>query len=156
LGNFNSYAYDFVLRQKISNLHLNFFIVEQIPTLTPDTYAKPCLWDQSTPLETWISERVLKLTCTAEDMLPLAEACDFTAGSFQKEYGGRLNKWDERERAQLLAELDAAYFHLYGLSRDDAEYVLSTFNAIHDRTDLFPGHLSVAEQILAEYDALAT
>ena len=42
-------------------------------------------------------------------MLPLAEACDFTAGSFKKEYGGRLNKWDEEERAQLMAELDAAY-----------------------------------------------
>jgi hypothetical protein len=45
LGNLNSFAYDFVMRQKISNLHLNFFIVEQVPTLPPDAYAKPCPWD---------------------------------------------------------------------------------------------------------------
>src|SRR5438128_6298374 len=30
----------------------------------------------STP-EHWISERVLKLSCTAEDMIPLAQACGF-------------------------------------------------------------------------------
>jgi hypothetical protein len=32
-------------------------------------------------------------------MLPLAEACEFTSGSFQAEYGGRLNKWHDEERA---------------------------------------------------------
>jgi hypothetical protein len=51
---------------------------------------------------------------------------------FRAEYDGRLNKWDEAERAELMAELDAAYFHLYGLSRDDAEYILSTFKEIHE------------------------
>jgi len=87
LGNLNSFAYDFVMRQKISNVHLNFFIVEQVPTLPPDAYMKRCPWDRRTTLERWISQRVLKLTCTAEDMLPLAEACDFTEGSFRAEYG---------------------------------------------------------------------
>ena len=29
-----------------------------------------------------------------------------------------------------MAELDAAYFHLYGIDRDDAEYILSTFKGI--------------------------
>jgi hypothetical protein len=154
LGNLNSPAYDYVMRQKISNVHLNFFIVEQIPTFPPDTYDKPCPWDRETTLETWVSERVLKLTCTAEDMLPLAEACDFTSGSFQKEYDGRLNKWDEQERAQLMAELDAAYFHLYGINREDAEYILSTFKGIHSRSDLLPGPRTTAEYILAKYDEL--
>jgi hypothetical protein len=89
-------------------------------------------------------------------MLPLAEACDFTAGSFKKEYGGRLNKWDPEERAQLMAELDAAYFHLYGINRDDAEYILSTFNGIHDPSPLFPQHKSTAEHILGLYDQYAS
>ena len=158
LANLNSFSYDFVMRRKISNVHLNFFIVEQIPTLPPDTYAKPCPWQRKTTLEAWISERVLKLTCTAEDMLPLAKACDFSAGSFQKEkeYDGRLNKWDEAERAQLMAELDAAYFHLYGLGRDDAEYILSTFKGIHDPAPLFPKNRSTAEHILTLYDELGS
>jgi hypothetical protein len=157
LANLNSFACDFVIRQKISNVHLNFFIVEQLPMLPPDAYAKPCPWSRrKMTLEKWISERVLKLTCTAEDMLPLAEACDFTSGSFQKEYAGRLHKWDEADRAQLMAELDAAYFHLYGISRDDAAYILSTFKGIHGPTTLFPGPATTADYILQLYDELAS
>jgi len=151
LADFNSFAYDFVMRQKISNVHLNFFIVEQIPSFAPDTYDKPCPWQRRTTLEAWISERVLKLTCTAEDMLPLADACGFTSGSFKTEYGGRLNKWDEAERAELMAELDAAFFHLYSIDRDDAEYILSTFTGIHDVRPLLPGSVSMCERILRKY-----
>jgi hypothetical protein len=113
LANLNSTPLDYCTKQKFGGISLNFFIVEQLPILAPDVYDKRCPWDKRTTLETWISERVLKLSCTAEDMLPLAEACEFTGGSFQAEYGGRLNKWDEDERAELTAELDAAYFHLY-------------------------------------------
>ncbi len=153
LANLNSYAYDYVARQKISNVHLNFFILEQIPTLSPDRYDEPCPWKRNQTLETWISERVLKMTCTAEDMLPLAEACGFTSGSF-KEYDGKLNKWNERERAQLMAELDAAYFLFYGLDRGDSAYILSTFKGIHDANPLFGG-TSTAGHILDTFDALS-
>jgi hypothetical protein len=155
LANFNSCAYDFIIRQKISNVHLNFFIVEQIPTLPPDSYSKPCAWKRRVTLRSWISERVLKLTCTAEDMLPLADACGFTGGSFKKEYGGRLNKWDAAERAELMADLDAAYFHLYGIDREDAQYILSTFKGIHEARGLFPGSVSTAERILQKFDEFA-
>jgi hypothetical protein len=151
----NSIPLDFVAKQKAGHIHMNFFIVEQLPVPSPDTYAKPCPWDRKTILETWISERVLKLTCTAEDMLPLAEACGFASGSFQAEYDGRLNKWDDAERAQLMAELDAAYFHLYGINRDDAEYILSTFKGIHDRSPLLADARSTAEHVLQTYDRFA-
>lgn len=120
LANLNSIPYDFVARQKVGNVHLNFFIVEQLPTFPPDAYAERCPWDRRQTLERWISERVLKLTCTADDMKPLAEACDFAAPE-------HWHKWKPAEREQLRAELDAAYFHLYGLSRDDAAYILGTF-----------------------------
>ncbi len=152
LANWNSFALDFVAKCKTGHIHMNFFIVEQLPTLPPDTYDKPCPWAPKSKLEKWISERVLKLTCTAEDMLPLAEACSFTGGSFKKEYGGRLNKWDESERAVLMAELDAAYFHLYGIDRDDAEYILSTFKGIHEPNPNLPNRASTAEFILEKFD----
>jgi hypothetical protein len=97
---------------------------------------------------------VLKLTCTAEDMLPLADACGFKSGSFKKEYGGRLNKWKPDERAQLLAELDAAYFLLYGFDREDAAYILSTFSGTSVRDELLPGRVSMADHVLNTYDLL--
>ena len=54
----------------------------------------------------------------------------------------------------MLAELDAAYFHLYGIDRDDAEYILSTFQQFTDwgRTDIkdAPG----AQFILDKFDSL--
>ena len=46
LGESERFAYDFVTRQKIGGVTLNFFIVEQVPTLAPDTYAKPCPWER--------------------------------------------------------------------------------------------------------------
>ena len=43
-------------------------------------------------------------------------------------------RWADERRALLRAELDAAYFHLYGIDRDDAEYIMETFPIVkrHD------------------------
>lgn len=156
LANLNSLAYDYCARQKIGGVTLNFFIVEQIPTLLPDTFEKPCPWQPGVTLESWISERVLKLTCTAEDMLPLAEVSHFTGGSFRQEYGGRLNKWNESERAILTAELDAVFFHLYGVEREDVEYILSTFEGVDERLTPPPGAKSTAQYIMERFDDFST
>ncbi len=156
LANLNCIALDYVARQKIGNVNLNFFLIEQFAMFPPDTYEKRCPWEpkKKITLEQWISDRVLKLSCTAEDMLPLAEACNFTGGSFKKEYGGRLHKWDPADRAELMAELDAAYFILYGIERDDVEYILSTFSGVTEPNALLPGHRSTADHILELYDMM--
>jgi len=152
LANAYALAFDFVVRNKLGGTNLNFFIIEQLPIFSPDTYAKPCPWQRKVTLEKWISERVLKLTCTSEDMLSLAEACSFKQGSFKREYGGELHKWDPQDRAQLMAELDAAFFILYGIDREDAEYILSTFSGVTEPNLLLPGSRSTAEHILELYD----
>jgi hypothetical protein len=38
-------------------------------------------------------------------------------------------RWDEARRAQLRAELDAYFFHLYGISAEDTDYILETFQS---------------------------
>ena len=38
-----------------------------------------------------------------------------------------VHKWKPDERDRLMAELDAAYFMLYGIEREDLIYVLTTF-----------------------------
>lgn len=157
LGNLNSLVLDFVARQKVGSVHLNFFIVEQLPVLPPDAYADRCPWSKRETLEHWISERVLKLSCTAEDMIPLAKAC-----AFKGSRGDGVHIWKEQERAALRAELDAAFFLLYGVERDDAEYMLSTFSSTGylppDRRGpdgrAWPRD-SIGAGVLAAYDALA-
>jgi hypothetical protein len=100
---------------------------------------------EETTLEDWIAERVLKLTCTANDMRPLAQAADFKPGVW---------KWKEAERDQLRAELDAAYFHLYGLSREDVEYVLGTFQGIKDEDEKHGGIGQTRRLVIEAYDAM--
>lgn len=145
LANLNSIVFDYVARQKIGGVTLNFFIVEQLPAFAPDFYERACPWEKKRTLEKWIGERVLKLTCVSDDMKPLAEAAKFKPLVY---------KWDPCERAQLTAELDAAFFLLYGIERDDLQYILSTFNGIMQESDgVFPGG-TTSDRVLACYDRL--
>jgi hypothetical protein len=146
LANVNSLAFDYVARQKVGGLHLNFFIVEQLPTLAPDAYKDKCPWDARQTLLKWVSDRVLHLTCTADDMKPLARAAGLDP---------EVCKWKPAQRETWMAELDAAYFLLYGIERDDAAYILSTFQGADDVADGLLDGLSTAQRILAEYDRLS-
>lgn len=145
LANFNAFALDYVVRQKIGGVNLNFFLVEQFPIFPPDFYAEKCPWNKKQTLEKWISDRVLKLTCTSNDMVPLAEAAGFKP---------TVHKWDPVERLDLMAELDAAYFLLYGIESNDIEYILSTFQGLQKESpDLLAGS-TTASRILQFYDNL--
>jgi hypothetical protein len=125
LANLNSLVFDYVVRQKVGSVHLNFFIVEQLPTLAPDEYSEKCRWSKKETLEHWISERVLKLSCTSDDTKPLAEACGFRGSQ-----GDGVHRWRNDERMALRAEMDAALAQLYGVSEEDFAYMLSTFPSL--------------------------
>jgi hypothetical protein len=143
LANLNILAMDFASRQKVGGVHLNYFIVEQLPIFPPDFYKGKCLWDKKQSLEKWISDRVLKLTCTSNDMIPLADATGFKP---------TVHKWDPSERLNLMAELDASFFLLYGIERNDVEYILSTFQGLRKESpDLLAGS-STSARILDDYD----
>ena len=66
----------------------------------------------------FVRDHVLRLTYTAYDMRPFARDLG---------YDGEPFTWDDEERRHLRARLDALYFQLYGLSREDAGYVMETF-----------------------------
>ena len=85
------------------------------------------------------------MTCTADDMRPLAEAAGFTPGVW---------KWKDEERALLRAELDAAYFHLYQLSREDVEYILGTFQGIAREDERAGGEGQTRRLVLAAFNGM--
>lgn len=69
----------------------------------------------------------------------------------------RLNGWvaDIDERSRIRAELDAYFFHLYGLDRDDVDYVMETFPIAKRKDVAQHGSFRTKDLILAAYDALA-
>jgi hypothetical protein len=69
----------------------------------------------------------------------------------------RLNGWvvDVDERSRIRAELDAYFFHLYGLDRDDVDYVMETFPIVKRKDEAQHGTFRTKELILAAYDDLA-
>ena len=70
-------------------------------------------------------------------------------------YDGPPFRWDEARRYLLRCELDAAFFHLYGISRDDAAYILDTFPIVKRKDIAAHGTYRTQETILRIYDALS-
>ena len=143
-ANLASLVLDYVARQKMAGTHLTYGYVTQWPVLTPTTYEEHTPWLTERSLRSWIEPRVLELSYTAHDL-----------ASFAADLGddGPPYRWDEKRRFEMRAELDAAFFHLYGIERDDMDYIMDTFRAFQnndrarfDRT---------RELIFQVYDAMA-
>ena len=147
----NSFAFDFVARQKVQGQHLNWFVVEQLPILTVDAYDRPFGKLRAgsfgaTTARALVRDHVLRLTYTAHDMAPFARDLGYDGPPFP---------WNDEDRRHLRACLDALYFHLYGLSRDDAGYVLDTFPIVRREDEKQFGHYRTRAIILAYMNALA-
>ena len=62
---------------------------------------------------------------------------------------------DEARRFLLRCELDAAYFHLYGIARDDVAYILDTFPIVKRKDIAQHGEFRTQRVILEIYDEMA-
>ena len=92
-----------------------------------------------------VRDHVLRLTYTAHDMAPFARDLG---------YGGPPFIWNEEERRHLRARLDALYFHLYGISREDADYILSTFPIVRRQDEAAFNRYRTRDLIRAYMNAL--
>ena len=142
-ANLNAICVDFVARQKAQGTHLNWYILEQLPVIAPEGYDQR-FGDQDA--RDLVRDHVLRLTYTANDMAPFARDLGYDGPPFI---------WDEEERRHLRARLDALYFHLYGLSREDAGYVLETFPIVRRQDEAAFGSYRTRDLILAYMNALA-
>ncbi|HLX52747.1 MAG TPA: hypothetical protein VKR58_02345, partial [Aquella sp.] len=144
--NFSSLVLDYIAKQKVGGVNLNFFYVEQFPFINPENYSdniknKIMLnaieliypsWDiklfaddiwkeaneelKSAITEQWEENKV----ATGGNKWAPPEWCKID------EMGCPLPpfKWDEKRRAVLKAELDAIYAKLYGLTTEELRYIL--------------------------------
>lgn len=94
----------------------------------------------------YIVPRVLELTYTAWDLQSFAHDLGYDGPPFG---------WDVDRRFQLRCELDALYFHLYGIAREDVAYIMETFSIVKRKDLAEYGVYRTKETILAIYDELA-
>ena len=150
---FNSLVLDYVARQKVAGLHLTYGYVKQFPTPQPEDLNRPTPFTAPHSFADWLRPRILELTYTAWDMAPFAEDLDDL-----DPITGRVNPpfiWDDDRRAPLRAEIDAAFFHLYGISRNDVDYILDTFPIVRKHDEQRFGEYRTKAHILDCYDAMA-
>ncbi|QIK06135.1 N-6 DNA methylase [Streptomyces sp. ID38640] len=137
----SSLVFDFVARQKVGGIHMALMTWKQLPVPLPDDLA---------PHTTFLVPRTLELVYTAWEMKPLAQDLGDTGAPFT---------WNEDRRAQIRAELDAYFFHLYGVSREDTDYILESFQTEngglkHNEVAKY-GEYRTKRLVLTEYDRMA-
>ncbi|HMS13910.1 MAG TPA: N-6 DNA methylase [Microthrixaceae bacterium] len=133
LACFTSFVFDFQLRLKVGGLHVSDYITYQLPVLP---------FMPSSTLE----GLVLELTFTAWDLEGFAADLGYHGPPF---------RWDEERRVLLRAELDALMFRLYGIERDDVDYILDTFPIVKRKDEAAFGEYRTKRLILERFDAMA-
>jgi hypothetical protein len=146
LANLDSFAFDSIARRKVGGTDVSDFIVHQLAVLPPTSFQHPPPWDGSCTFSAWSFMRVLELTYTAWDLAPFAHDVGYDGPPF---------RWDPERRFLLRCELDAAFFHLYGLNRDDTDYVMDTFPIVRKNDEKAHGEYRTKRVILEIYDAMA-
>ncbi|MET8819702.1 Eco57I restriction-modification methylase domain-containing protein [Streptomyces rochei] len=133
-----SFVFDFTCRQKLNGLHLTLTILKQLPVPSPEAAQRHA---------SFVIPRVLELIYTATDLTPLAENLGET--------DPRPFRWHEVRRSEIRAELDAFFFCIYGVSREDVDYILDTFPIVRRKDEAKYGTYRTKELILAQYDRMA-
>ena len=160
----NSVALDFAARQKVGGTHLKYHVFKQLPVPPPNTFLSPCPWSPAETLADWIRPRVLELTYTAWDLEAFARDLGYHGPPF---------RYDPERRAQLRAELDACFFHLYlgtpeewereatpelralfPTPRAAVEYILEQFPIVRRRDEERFGEYRTKRMILEIYDQM--
>jgi hypothetical protein len=141
VANLNAFAFDFVVRQKLQGQTLNLFIVEQLPLIRPEQFETKM---GKRKIADFIRGEVLRLSYTTWDLQPFARDLGYHGSPFA---------WDENERRHRMERLDALFFHLYGIGREDAAYILEQFPIVREQDETVFGRYLTRDLILAYMNA---
>ena len=132
----SSFVFDFTARQKLGGTTMNYLYLKQFPVLTSTLVRNH---------SQYIEASVLELVYTAWDMKSFGVDLGYEGPPF---------RWNEERRALVRAELDGLMFHLYGINRDDADYIMDTFPIVKRKDEAEYGEFSTKRLILERYDAM--
>lgn len=88
---------------------------------------------------------LLEITYTSWHLSSFANECGYDGPPFV---------WNEERRFLLRCELDAAYFHLYGIAREDVDYIMETFPIVKRKDEAAYGEYRTKRVILEMYDEM--
>ena len=142
LANLNAMVLDYVARQKVHGQHLNLFVLEQLPFVPPERFEERI---GPMTIGDFVRREVLRLTYTSDDLEPFARDLGYEGAPFP---------WDEEDRLHRIARLDALFFHLYGLDREEVGYVLDTFPIVREEEQKRFGHYRTKDLVLAYLNAV--
>jgi len=134
LANLNSFVCDFVCRRRMGGINLNLWNLNQLPIIDQNSI--------SNKTKEKIIENAVRLSNTADDLKDF-----FIDYSISIESG-----WTKNVRFQLQCELDAIFFQLYLLNKDDIEMILETFPSIKRKDEEKYMSFRTKETILKLYD----
>jgi hypothetical protein len=135
------------VRQKLFGANLQKGIIYEIAAPSPFAFQ---LKINDSKTNEYLADRIksiaLELIYVTDSLAPFAKDCGYQGPPF---------KWDLEKREQLSMELDAIFFHVYGLSKDDAGNILDTFPIIKRRDMARFGYYRTKTLILAHFDEYA-
>jgi hypothetical protein len=139
----SSFVADYVTRGKVGGSDVTWFALRQIAIPSRSQVESASFVPAATD---WVAARVLELTYTAWDLRHFASDLGYISAPF---------RWDEERRSQLSAELDAFAFHLYGIRREDVDYIMDTFTIVKRKDEAAVGEYRTKRLILERFDAMA-
>lgn len=138
---------DYAARARTATGRMVFHVVKQLPVPDPSEFSRACPWEVGTSLADWVAQRSLELTYTCDAMEAVARDVAFHGPPFP---------WDRTRRAEVQAELDAGFFHLAGMSREQVSHVVDSFRVLRENEVKIAGRFATRDLVLAHYDALAS
>jgi len=149
MANMNSIPLDWGARFSVGGVHMNFFILKQLPVLPPKAYLEES--SGGPPYVQLIVPRVLELTYTSEELKGFATDLGFDGPPFP---------WEDERRHCLRCELDAIFAQMYGLARADLEWILdpqapsSSFPSLKQNEIRNFGEYRTQRYVLQAFDSL--
>lgn len=142
----SSFPFDYLARQKLSGNNLILTIIKQLACPAPEAFEAAQPWSDRQLLPEWVVPRVLELSYTSWRIKPYAVDLGDDGPPF---------RWLPERRELIRAELDAAMFHIYGLTRPEVEHVLDSFFVVRRYEERDHGEFRTKRLVLQVFDAMA-
>lgn len=138
IANSVSLPFDYIVRQKLGGSNLNFFVFKQLAIVPQNKYSKK--------IKEILKVILLDIVYDNEDLKEFARELNPES---------KLSVYSDSSRFNLFCSLDAIYAHLYGLEKEEMDYILETFPIVKRKDIAKYGSYRTKDSILALYDEFA-